>query len=251
MLPMRVGKHHQPTLLATWTVGPHRRGAGSRGGWIRKDVVVFFRGMSTRIEILDVADSRLATYRDLPRVKRDADCPFFIAEGEIVVRRLLASGYPIASVVASEAMAERLADAIPLDTPIYIAPPRVIKEIIGFSFHLGVLACAMRTPRPATALLPTQFAERALLVACCEVTKPDNIGAIIRAAAAFGAAGVLLDSRCADPLSRRVLRVSMGSVFKLPVVQTTDLAGEMDRLRREHAFRWVATVIDQSVTPLD
>lgn len=203
------------------------------------------------IEISDLADPRLAPYRDLPRVKRDADCPYFIAESEIVVRRLLTSGYHVESLVATEPMAERLAELIPSTTPVFVAPPRVIKEIIGFSFHLGVLACALRSPRPASAMLSAQFDERALVVACCEVMKPDNVGAIIRAAAAFGATGVLLDARCADPLSRRVLRVSMGNVFKLPVMQTADIASEIERLRREHGFRWVATVIDQTATPLD
>jgi tRNA G18 (ribose-2'-O)-methylase SpoU len=99
-------------------------------------------------------------------------------------------------------------------------------------------------------MLPAQFAARALVVACCEVMKPDNLGALIRAAAAFGASAVLLDERCVDPLSRRVVRVSMGSVFQIPVVQTADLASEMSRLRREHAFCWLATVVDQTAPPL-
>ncbi len=203
------------------------------------------------IEIDDLTDPRLDPYRDLPHARRDAATRVFIAESEIVVRRLLASGYVVESLVATEAMALCIADAIPPHAQVFVAPSRVIKQIVGFSFHLGVIACALREPRPPSAMLPTQFSDRALLVACCGVVKPENVGSIIRAAAAFGASGVLLDTACADPLSRRVLRVSMGGVFKLPVVQTNDFAGEIDRLRREHAFRWVATVIDQSAASLD
>jgi tRNA G18 (ribose-2'-O)-methylase SpoU len=212
-------------------------------------IVLFNSPMTLEISAID--DPRLNPYRDLPRAPRDQHSPRFIAESEIVVRRLLASGYAVESLLATQAMAERLAEITPAHTSVMIAPPRIIKEIIGYKFHQGVLACAHREPRPLSAELPTRFDERALLVACCGVLKPDNLGAIVRASAAFGACGMLVDERCADPLSRRVLRVSMGNVFKIPVVRTVNVAGEIDRLRREHSFRWVATVADQQAVPLD
>lgn len=203
------------------------------------------------LDISDINDPRLTPYRDLPRAKRDAESDLFIAESEIVVRRLISSGYVVESLLATQAMAERLAEIVPADATVMVAPPRIIKEIIGYKFHQGVLACARRKPRPRSAALPERFEERALLVACCGVLKPDNLGAIVRAAAAFGACGLLVDERCADPLSRRVLRVSMGNVFKIPVVRSENIAGEIERLRREHGFRWVATVADQRAASLE
>jgi tRNA G18 (ribose-2'-O)-methylase SpoU len=76
------------------------------------------------------------------------------------------------------------------------------------------------------------------------MTDPDNMGGLIRLCAGFGVGALLLGSDCSDPYSRRVLRVSMGAAFALPVVECFDLAADLNRLRYQHQFRLLATVLD-------
>jgi tRNA G18 (ribose-2'-O)-methylase SpoU len=90
-----------------------------------------------------------------------------------------------------------------------------------------------------------------VFVVCPRIDNPENLGAIVRVADVFGTAGVLVGARCPDPLSRRVLRVSMGSALRLPVVSPPDLADELDRLGRDFGFETVAAVAGPDAWPLD
>jgi tRNA G18 (ribose-2'-O)-methylase SpoU len=89
------------------------------------------------------------------------------------------------------------------------------------------------------------------MAACSRVTDPVNLATIVRLAAAFGASALLLEMGCADPFSRRVVRVSMGNVFRLPVVELPDLKPELARLRSVHDYSLFATVLDETAEPLD
>ncbi|MCA9267305.1 MAG: RNA methyltransferase [Planctomycetales bacterium] len=193
-------------------------------------------------------DARLAPYRDLPAAARVRSAPHFIAEGEFLVERLLASDCTVRSVLATPTVAERMRERVPAHCELLVAPAAVLKEILGFKFHLGVLACGERpAPRNVEAV---DWPRCATVVACERVVNPDNIGAIIRAAAALGADAVLLDRQSADPFSRRALRVSMGNVFRLPVYETANLVAAVAAMRNQSGFDAAATVADPAATAL-
>lgn len=179
--------------------------------------------MARVIEIDDPADPRLADFRDLSTADRRPDRPggrgLVIAEGQVVVERLLASPYPVRGLLGVRRRIEALADQLEgVDVPAYVTAPEVMAACVGFHLNRGVLAAADRAPQPSVAeLLAT-----ARCVAVLEgVGDHENLGSLFRNAAALGISGVLLGAGCADPLYRRSVRVSMGHVLRVPF---TDLA---------------------------
>jgi tRNA G18 (ribose-2'-O)-methylase SpoU len=200
-----------------------------------------------RIQSLD--DPRVAAYRNLrDRTLRGES--IFVTEGPIVARRLLASRYEAESVLVAERFAGEFEELVAEQTPLYVASPGLLREIVGFPFHQGVLA-AGRRPEPLQLddLLRSATAERTLLV-CPEINKPENMGLVFRVAAAFGIDGVLLGSRSCDPFARRSLRASMGGVLQVPWVKSAALAAELRRLKDERQFQLVAAVVDGSAQSL-
>jgi tRNA G18 (ribose-2'-O)-methylase SpoU len=170
------------------------------------------------IEVADPADSRLADFRDLTRADRRPDRPggrgLVIAEGVVVVRRLLASAYPVRALLGTaRRLAELAGDLEAVPVPAYVTSADVMARVVGFHLNRGVLAVADRAPgEPVEALV-----RRARLLAVLEgVGDHENLGALFRNAAAFGVDGVLLGPGCADPLYRRSVRVSMGHVLAVP-----------------------------------
>jgi tRNA G18 (ribose-2'-O)-methylase SpoU len=134
--------------------------------------------------------------------------------------------------------------------PIYVVPRALMCQTVGFAFHRGIMGCGQRGPAPD---LARWLADRgdgpATLVVCPDVHDPTNLGSIIRATAALGGSGVVLGRGCADPFSRRVLRVSMGAALVLPVFESGDLAADLTRLRQA-GFARVAAVLDPAAQPL-
>jgi tRNA G18 (ribose-2'-O)-methylase SpoU len=177
------------------------------------------------ITIDDPADPRLDDFRDLTTADRRPDRPggrgLVIAEGVIVVRRLLESPYPLRALLGVPArladladdLADHMAGAGHADVPVYATSAEVMTEVVGFHLNRGVLAVADR-PSPADAVA---VAARGRVLAVLEgVNDHENLGALFRNAAALGVHGVLLGPHCADPLYRRSVRVSMGHVLRLP-----------------------------------
>jgi tRNA G18 (ribose-2'-O)-methylase SpoU len=196
------------------------------------------------VSITDIQDPRLAIYRDLPQKNPTRRSGRFIAEGEKVVLRLIASRYPVESILAEPEFAERVSSLTADEVPIYVASRDVLEATVGFNFHRGALACGRRLPGLSVAeFLGRSPAERITLVVSPDVQDPTNLGSIIRTTAAFGCHGILLGSRCADPFSRRVLRVSMGTAFQVPIVESRDLPGDLRQLI-EAGFDLAATVLD-------
>lgn len=137
-----------------------------------------------------------------------------IAEGLNVVERMVRSPYPVRAVAGVRARIDALSDVLaPLQAPIYVVDKWVLSDAVGFRVTRGVLASADRlAARDPAALVPA--AQR---VAVLEALNDfENLGALFRNAAAFGIDAVLLDPRCADPLYRRSVRVSMGHVLQVP-----------------------------------
>ena len=203
-----------------------------------------------RILLTDLYDPRISEYRELNQRNLTRFSGRFIAEGDKVVERLLESGYETESLLVEERFLPRFESLAPPETPLYTGPQALLEQIIGFNFHRGVLACGRRKPPPPLVEVAARFPPRSLVVVCPDVQDPTNLGSTIRTSAAFGASAVLLGRRCADPFSRRVLRVSMGAAFRLPVLETTDLANDLRLLNREFSFDLIATVIDAAAEDL-
>jgi tRNA G18 (ribose-2'-O)-methylase SpoU len=169
------------------------------------------------IDVVDSADRRLDDFRDLTAADRRPDRPggrgLVIAEGTVVVRRLLGSPYPVRSLLGVARRLEELAaDLTGLDVPVYPVSADLMAEVVGFHLNRGVLAVA---DRPAPVPVAELAGKRALAV-LEGVNDHENLGALFRNAAALGVDGVLLGPRCADPLYRRSVRVSMGHVLRVP-----------------------------------
>jgi tRNA G18 (ribose-2'-O)-methylase SpoU len=167
------------------------------------------------IAVTDAADPRLDDFRDLT----DADVRpdrrgIVIAEGVNVVQRMAASPYRIRAVIG---VADRIDALRPLlntvDAPAYVVDKWLLSEVVGFRVTRGVLASAARRPEPPLAELLARSRRLAVLEGLNDF---ENLGALFRNAAAFGVDAVLLDPRCADPLYRRSVRVSMGHVLRVP-----------------------------------
>jgi len=164
------------------------------------------------VEVDDPADERLADFRNLT----DADVRpdrrgIVIAEGVNVVQRLIRSSYRIRAIVGVAGKLGELAPALAgTDSPVYRVDKWTLSELVGFRVTRGVLAAADRpVATPAADLLDSG----SRFVVCEAINDFENLGSIFRNCAAFGVDGVLLDPRCADPLYRRSVRVSMGNVF--------------------------------------
>lgn len=214
--------------------------------------------------ITDPDDRRLDPYRQLKRTNETSRRGLFIAEGDKLVLRLLDSGLTVESVLVSERFVADFAERVPADVPTYVVPEAWIESLVGFNFHRGVLACGRRPAQPPTleelssdrgsdsagderraAVRPLTF------VVCPDVQDPENLGAIVRLAAGFGATGLVLGPNSADPFSRRVQRVSMGTVYRLPIVPVGDVVAALRELRERCVVESWAAVLDADATPLE
>ncbi|GEL18002.1 TrmH family RNA methyltransferase [Pseudonocardia asaccharolytica] len=190
--------------------------------------------MATITHIPDPDDPRIDDFRDLTNADRRPDRPggrgLVIAEGVVVVRRLLDSRYPVRSLLGvSRRLAELADDLATIDVPAYQTDADTMAAAVGFHLNRGVLAVADRAPVPDAATL----ARCAQVLAVLEgVGDHENLGALFRNAAALGVDGVLLGPRCSDPLYRRSVRVSMGHVLRVPFAPLPgDWPGCLDLLR--------------------
>ncbi len=198
-------------------------------------------GVAHMVEISDVDDPRVDDFRDLSRADRRPDRPggrgLVIAEGVVVVERLLASPYPVRALFGVRRRVEDLAEATAeLDVPAYVADADVMARVVGFHLNRGVLAVADRT----LAVDPAELVARSRRLAVLEgIGDHENLGALFRNAAALGVDGVLLGAGCSDPLYRRSVRVSMGHVLRVPLAHLETWPGDLKMLR-DNGFRIAA-----------
>jgi tRNA G18 (ribose-2'-O)-methylase SpoU len=204
------------------------------------------------ISVRDAGDPRLADYVRLTdvslRKSLEASQGLFVAEGEKVIRRAIAAGYPVRSMLVTQDRLAALAGlADDLAAPVYVLPAEIAEQLTGYQVHRGALASMARRPLPSVAGI-MGAAKR--LVVLEDLVDHGNVGAIFRCAAALGAGGVVLSPRCADPLYRRAVKVSMGAVFAIPYARLTDWHGGLAQLRAA-GFQLLALTPDQSAVPLD
>ena len=183
-----------------------------------------------RIDNLD--DPRLDAYARLTEVqlrnKLEPEKGIFIAESGKVIERALAAGHEPLSFLMEEKWLPSLQSLIDeaaargFDAPVFIAPEEELRALTGFELTRGALA-AFRRPRLQSV---EELVRDAKLVAILEnITNHTNVGAIFRSAAALGVDAVLVTPACYDPLYRRAVRVSMGTVFQVPWTRIGDEAG--------------------------
>ena len=201
------------------------------------------------IPIASLDDPRIALYRNLKdrELAREGGC--FMAEGELILKRLLASDYPVDSILLDERRAAEMAPLARPGVPVYVAPAAIFRQIIGHKFQSGILAVGRRKPFLSVEQLVHRAGERSRLVICPEIASVENIGSIIRIAAAFGADGMLLGERCHDPFWRQSVRVSMVTIFKLPLARSENILLDLQRLK-QMGYELVATVLDEDAEPL-
>ncbi|MBC8108636.1 MAG: RNA methyltransferase [Anaerolineae bacterium] len=205
--------------------------------------------MKRGIAISSIDDPRIANYRDVKdRELAVMSNDLFMVESEQLVRRLLASSFEVESVLVTEKRAAEIAALVPANVPVFIAAAEVVNQIIGFKFHSGMMAIARRGTSPTLEEVIADK-QRALIVVCPEIANTENLGSMIRIAAAFGADAMLIGERSCDPFFRQSVRVSMGAVFKLPIVRSTNIIADLRSLH-ERGVELVATVLDESAEAL-
>lgn len=205
----------------------------------------------TLIHVESINDPRLEVYRQLKGSNRTRYLNRFIAEGKRVVQRLLESEYEADSVLLTDKRVSQLGHTYPVDLPVYVVPHAEARQLVGYAFHTGVLGCGIRKASPDIDEITAAAGKRATFVACPNVQDPDNIGALIRIASAFGATAVLLGQDCPDAFSRRNLRVSMGNVLRLPIITCGDLSQTLRHLQSSWGAEVVATVLDDEAESLE
>jgi tRNA G18 (ribose-2'-O)-methylase SpoU len=208
--------------------------------------------MARLISVDDPSDPRLADFvrlRDVQlRKSLESEHGLFIAEGEKVVRRAIGAGYPVRSVLLTRRRLPSLDDVLErLGAPVFVVPDAVAEAVTGFAVHRGALAAMDRRPLPP---VRDVIADARRIVVLEDLVDHGNVGAIFRCAAALGVDAVLLAPRCADPLYRRAVKVSMGAVFAIPYARIGDWYGGLAQLRAS-GFRLLALTPDQSVVALD
>jgi tRNA G18 (ribose-2'-O)-methylase SpoU len=200
--------------------------------------------MTEVLDVLDAADPRLADYARLVdvrrRVRREPADNVFIAEGALTLDRALTAGYRPRSMLLAPtrvtALAAQIAAVQAAGAPVYVAPPDVLENLTGFQVHRGLLAAMERRPLPAVADL---LADARRVVVLEDIVDHTNVGAAIRGAAAFGVDAVLVTPSCADPLYRRAIRTSMGTVFQVPWTRLRNWPADIEVLH-DAGFETVA-----------
>ncbi|HKP07347.1 MAG TPA: RNA methyltransferase [Microbacterium sp.] len=202
--------------------------------------------------IPDASDERLADYRDLTDVALrrviEPEGGLYIAESAKVIGRAIAAGHRPRSVLVQEKwlpdIEELVTDAA---VPTYVVTPAIAESLTGYAVHRGALASMHRPELPPVAEV---VAAARLVVVLEDIVDHTNVGAIFRAAAGLGADAVLVSPRCADPLYRRSVRVSMGTVFQVPWTRLPEW-GEARGVLHDVGFELAALALSDDAVSLD
>lgn len=216
--------------------------------------------MADLVEVINLEDPALAVYARLTqaqlRNKKEPEMGLFIAESPKVIRTALEAGYqPVSLLMERQKLEGQGKEIMDLcgEVPVYTGDRETLAGLTGYQLTRGIL-CAMRRPAPRD---PREILEKARRVAVLEgMVDTTNLGAVFRSAAALGMDGVLLSPGCCDPLARRAIRVSMGTVFQLPWAvlgeSRTDWPEGGLALLKEYGFSTAAMALrEDSLTPED
>jgi|SRR5690242_7239841 len=187
-----------------------------------------------KIDSLDLPE--LQPYRTMRRQMDHRQQGIFVAEGEKVVRRLLESHLNVVSVLLPEKWARELSPLLERrasETRVYVAEKGLLETLTGFSMYQGLLAIGKVPPQPALGLVLQQSARPLLLVAADGLSSAENLGALVRNCAAFGAHALITGETSTSPFVRRAVRASMGTIFHLPVIESQNLVSALGYLRAQ------------------
>lgn len=213
------------------------------------------RGGGDVLRIEDPDDARLTDYVGLTDValrrRSEPERGLYMAESDKVIRRALEAGHRPRSLLLADRWLEPLADLVArvsaTGAPVYVGSPPVLEAITGFNVHRGAIAAMHRPPLPAVAELLRGARRVAVLE---DIVDHTNVGAIFRGAAGLGVDAVLVSPRCADPLYRRSVRVSMGTVFQVPWTRLEPWPDGLDQLRAA-GFTVAAMALSDDAVSLD
>lgn len=212
------------------------------------------------IEITDPADDRVCDYFTLTdvalRKKLEPERGLYLAESEKVIRRALAAGHRPRSFLMGQRWLDDLSDLVEeaesQGVPVYFAQAGVIEAMTGFHLHRGALASMQRPPLVAPEVLLRKALERKVsrVVVLEDIIDHTNLGAVFRSCAALGVDAVLITPRCADPLYRRAVRVSMGTVFQVPWTRIDPWPAGL-KVLQDHGFTVAAFALGDGAISLD
>lgn len=208
------------------------------------------------IVITDPADERVADYLHLTdvalRTRLEPEHGLYLAESEKVIRRALGAGHRMRSLLMAPRwlvdLADLVADAHAAGVPVYVGEPAVIRALTGFHLHRGAIA-SMHRPAPRSVADVVAGARRVVVLE--DIVDHTNVGAVFRSVAAIGADAVLVTPRCADPLYRRSIRVSMGTVFQVPWTRIDAWPDGGVEVLRAAGFTVAAFALSQDAVTLD
>lgn len=186
----------------------------------------------TRVPLSTLDDPRLADYRAIGDARALLERGLFVAEGRLVVERLVGDRrFALRSLLLTDTAAAALDATVAVadPTPVYVVPQALMNAVVGFNIHRGCLALGVRGTPTAFEALPLG-ASRVVVVAE-GVNNPDNVGGLFRNAAALGAGAVVLGPDCGDPLYRKAIRTSMAATLRLPWAHAPEWPGTMAALR--------------------
>jgi tRNA G18 (ribose-2'-O)-methylase SpoU len=195
------------------------------------------------IDIDSAEEPGLEPYRTLRAMVEHKRQGIFVVEGSKVVQRFLESDLTVYSVLLSDEWLVTFRGNLechPDPIIVFRASETMLAAIVGYRFHRGIMAVG-RVPQSASIdSVCTNSSAPRLFVALDGLTSAENTGVVVRNCAACGAGAVIVGEASADPYLRRAVRNSMGTVFRLPIVRTENLAAELNRLRDEYGFTIVA-----------
>ena len=204
------------------------------------------------VELSDPADPRVADYTSLTDVslrrKLEPERGLYLAESSKVLRRALDAGHRPRSFFMAEKWVDGLRDVLEShDVPVYVGTDEVLERITGFHLHRGAMA-AMHRPAPLP--LDNVLASARRVAILEDIVDHTNVGAIFRSAAALDVDAVLVTPRCADPLYRRAVRVSMGTVFQVPWVRLEHWTADLQRVK-DAGFLTAALALSEDAVTVD
>jgi len=192
--------------------------------------------------VTDLNLPALEPYRTMRRPASHIQKRILVAEGEKVVRRLLSSNFTVLSLLLAERRLSSFEVELkkrPEMIAVFVADETVLEGLVGYRFFRGVLAVARIPKGPSLEEMVTAPRHPCCFVALDGVTNPENLGVLVRNAAAFSADALLIGESGASPYLRRAVRNSMGAIFTIPVVEVPDLVNALQYLR-EHGIRCLA-----------
>ncbi len=211
--------------------------------------------MINKIEYVTTMDFYGAEdYLTLKRPMSHYEKGIAIIEGDKVVARFLASSFELVSILLTNTWFDIYKDNLSHRKEalnVYIADAKLIKSIVGFKYHQGIIAIAKIPPNRSLDDVINCGLNSNLLVALDRLESSENTGAIVRNCAACGVGALIVGETSADPWLRRAIRNSMGNIFKLPVIKSKSLADTLRALRNVYHYKIFGAALDKNSTFLE